>query len=373
MLFIFRFCLFIICLWGPAPSHADQKKLNISFVSPNRDDSRFWGTAHDFARASANDLNIDFKIYYNRDNNRFTYLEAFQRAVNAKEKPDAVLGVFFRFIGDEILEMARCKGIPVFMLNANIPDGEEKDIGSVRGKYKNFIGHMAPDEKAAGHILASYLIQTAKKKHPGKKIEIAGLSGHRESPVSLNRGEGLARAAKDEKAKLRQVIYIDWTQPEAQVKEDVQMRTKVLLTRYKKLDAFWFVSDAMALEGKAVMERLHRDVITGGIDWKKEAILQIKNRVLHASVGGHFTEIGFSLVLLHDYLHGKDFYDELGGRIKTRMTLLTMENIDRFHGLLTEQNWDEVDFSRYSKILHPELKRYDFSFETLLNTIEKTR
>ena len=367
MLFVLQACLVMICLCPPNLCHADQNKLHISFVSPSRNDSHFWGTAHDFARASAMDLNIDFKVFYSRDNNRFTYLDAFKQAVNAKEKPDAVMGVFFRFIGSDLLEMAKKKDIPVFMLNSNIPDDEVEDIGAVREKYKNFIGHMAPDEKAAGCLLARYLIQKAKKMNPGKEIKIGGLSGHRESPVSLNRSAGLIKAAKDENAKLSQIIFIDWTQPEEPMRRDIETGTKALLQRYPDMEALWCISDGMALTGRAVARNLNREVLVGGIDWKKEAIVQVKNKVLDASMGGHFTEIGFGLVLLYDYFHGKDFYEELGGRIKTRMALLTRENVDRYYGFLIDQNWDAVDFRKYSKILNPKLKTYDFSFESLMN------
>ncbi len=362
----FILCVLLMPIMVTLPCFADHESLSITFVSPHSSDNQFWGTAHDFARNSARDLNIKLTILYNRGNNRFSYLKSFEKAVNASRKPDLIIGIFYRFIGTRLLEMAKNKDIPVFMINTNIPDDEKAKIGSPRERFENFIGHMAPDEKAAGDLLARYLIKKARIRFPGNQIQIAGLSGHRGSPVSLNRSLGLKNGAAAENAVLRQLIFSDWNKPHDQVKQDVITQTKVLLKRYPNLTALWYVCDWMAMAGKTVMGQMDKEIITGGIDWEKEAVFAVKNGLLDASMGGHFTELGFSLVLVHDYLHGRDFHDDPGTGIKTKMTLLTQENIDRFYMFLMNRNWEAIDFKSYSKILNPELKTYDFSFKTLL-------
>ena len=98
-------------------------------VAPQTGDSHFWGTAHAFARASAHDLNIYFRIFYPAQNNRHAYIKAFSDAMGSEERPDAVIGIFYRFVGKTILDMAREAGTPVFMVNTNIPDQEQAAIG----------------------------------------------------------------------------------------------------------------------------------------------------------------------------------------------------------------------------------------------------
>ncbi|NQY95104.1 MAG: ABC transporter substrate-binding protein, partial [Campylobacteraceae bacterium] len=277
------------------------------------------------------------------------------------EKPDLVIGIFLKSTVFKTLELSKKYDTPIFMINTGIPQNE-RDIDYIRKKYSNFIGHMYPDEVYAGYILAKHLISVEKKKNTNKKIRVIGISGDRNSPVTHQRNLGLQKAVKEEKAILEQIVYANWS-------GDLAFnQAKGLISRYKDLDVIWTASDKMAINANnAIIKTNHESsIVTGGMDWTKDAIDKIKNKELEVSVGGHFSEIGFALVLIYDYFHGKDFYDELGGEISTKMSLLTRENINDYYEFLSKQDWDKIDFSKFSKVLNPEIKKYNFSFDELI-------
>lgn len=75
------------------------------------------------------------------------------------------------------------------------------------------------------------------------------------------------------------------------------------------------------------------------------------------------------LILLYDYHKGIDFAGELGLKFYSPMHAITAENIDRYRLLLEGVNWEDVDFTKFSKVLNPSLKHYDFSSSALLDVI----
>lgn len=70
----------------------------------------------------------------------------------------------------------------------------------------------------------------------------------------------------------------------------------------------------------------------------------------------HIMQGGWALILLHDYLHGFDFVTEsVSFRCKMDKGLQERD-VDE---------WDQVDFKRFSKKYNPYLSHYDFSLEAL--------
>ncbi len=55
----------------------------------------------------------------------------------------------------------------------------------------------------------------------------------------------------------------------------------------------------MSINVKNTIDRVGSSdkVITGGIDWTKDGINAVRSGLLEASVGGHFAELGFTMVI----------------------------------------------------------------------------
>ncbi len=47
------------------------------------------------------------------------------------------------------------------------------------------------------------------------------------------------------------------------------------------------------------------------------------------------------------------------------MHLLSRENIAQHYDFITNQDWEKVDFTRFSKAFNPDIKQYDSSFDNL--------
>jgi hypothetical protein len=107
------------------------------------------------------------------------------------------------------------------------------------------------------------------------------------------------------------------------------------------------------------------DAWFSGINTSTEALEAIKSGRLTSLAGGHFITGAWALVMIYDYHRGRDFVDE-GLELQRPMFAeftpqLADRYIQRFSG-----GFQEVDFSRYSKVKNSQLKRYDFGFAQLL-------
>jgi hypothetical protein len=105
------------------------------------------------------------------------------------------------------------------------------------------------------------------------------------------------------------------------------------------------------------------DVILGGVDASPEAIELIKAGKLAATIGGHFQDGGRVAVLLYDYLHGVELKKGTPARYMSEMNLVTQDNSAKYEADVDPESWKRIDFHRYSRHDHPELKKYWFEPE----------
>ncbi len=112
---------------------------------------------------------------------------------------------------------------------------------------------------------------------------------------------------------------------------------------------------------------LQDQTITGGIGFTKEAMNSIKNNNVKAIIGGDFMDAGLSLILINDYLNGKDFFEEFESKIDSSMFLINSKNIDKYISMFEQNSWEKIDFKKHSKVFNKNLNKYDFSINKLLN------
>lgn len=342
-----------------ASPQAPQRPVRITFVSPENKDARFWGIAHDFARAVSQNLKIDFKIVYNKGRHRFSYRDAIQTAIHDPIKPDYIIGIFFRTTAVQLLSDAEKAKIPVFVINTTTPNEDQTQIGQPRQKFPFFLGQMHPDERQAGYDLGKYLIEKAKSEYNHQTAEIIAITGHRESPVSKARIDGLKQISSETQSLFNRTIFSTWKP------EDARKVTRKVIEKYKKTNVYWYASDLMAIKSAPEIPTAQKAAI-GGFDWHPQVLTAIKEGKVDASIGGHFVELGLSLILLYDHYNGYDFKDDLGVSIKTKMALLDKSNVATYARFLKGHNWDSIDFKRFTKTHSRPERKYDFSFQHLI-------
>jgi ABC-type sugar transport system substrate-binding protein len=240
-------------------------------------------------------------------------------------------------------------------------------VGGPREHFKLWIGEMLPNEEQAGENLANLLLDAAEKAIPnqrGKRIHVLGMSGTETDSGAILRNEGLRKAlAARPNAELLQIVSAHWFYDEAKEKSELMFR------RYPDIDVLWSANDRMALAGIDTLVAMGRvpgrDVMVGGMDWDTRALSAIVDGKMVASIGGQVLEGAWALVLLCDLYHGIDFASErLAWR--SEMVPITKENVERYRHSLGAGNWQKLNFKRFSKFYHPEIKSYNLSVDALV-------
>ncbi len=337
---------------------------SIAFVNPESQDNAFWNSVSLFMQAAADDLGIDLEVVYG-NGDRFESFKQAKQILVRESPPDYLLFVYQASTGKRILDIAELKNVNTFIFNTDIHPRDVATVGKPREHYAYWLGHMHPNDYEAGKLLADTLIQHAKNNTKiSRPIEMLGISGGLDSTPAGRRNEGLDIAvSKDDEVRLNQIVHTDWSTAQAFEK------TAILLDRYPNTSVIWGASDSLA---QAAIQAFKpgKEYITGGIDWTTKGLNSIKDGSLHASVGGHFMEGAWSLVMLYDHARGIDFNTDQR-LILTEMNVIDASNVERYLDKIKAENYERINFSRFSKALNTELKGYDFSLEAVFDSLSK--
>ncbi len=346
-------------LWGTA--QAQSKTYEIAMFVPHSKGDSFWTPLENFMRAAGNDLGMTLRVYF-AEGSRVKMREQIKEATEGPNKVDAVVFQNFKQGGPSFLKIAEAAQVPAFLFNAGV---DHTKAGKPREKYKHWLGEMLPDDERAGFDLTNILLDTALERDiplgPYGKLEMIAITGVVSDGAAIEREKGLQRAVSSRSdVELRQVVPANWKQSEAK-----QRFTKIT-KRYKHITVAWAANDPMALGVLDGAKEINMPIITGGVDWTNEALQAVQSGKLVATIGGHFMEGGWVMVLLHDYFQGKDFAAE-SVSIKSKMGVLTQKNVKAYFEQFGDGNWEAIDFKQFSKVHNPELAEYDFSLYSVLN------
>ncbi|MBL3823497.1 MULTISPECIES: ABC transporter substrate-binding protein [Marinobacter] len=326
---------------GPRPS--------VVFLSP--DDSRFWQMVAGFMEAVAEDLEVDLEVQYDRESHRFSYLRMAKDVLSREEKPDYLLFMCKEHVTESMLRLTDGAGVKAFTFNTDVPDAARASIGMPRTVLPGWLGHLSPDNIAAGRVLVTLLGKQAEQLGLASEpsIPMVALSGTLDSSAAKDRNRGLLAAAVQQRSELLQLVYANWSRDLAREK------TEVLLKRYPNTASIWSASDGMALGAIEAAQNAGRapgkDLLVGGIDWEPEALEKIRQGELLASMGQHFMGGGLALLLLHDYHHGRDFGDMSPDYVfRYELEPATRDNIDQVQRIMDPENWSAVDFRQFSRV-----------------------
>ncbi len=336
---------------------------SVIFISPGYKDDIFFYRMESFMRAAADDLGISLEILYGRRNYVTTY-NVVRQLLSRKQLPDYLILINENDMGRMILPGLSGRGIRIILINEGIPERDRTFFGRPGEKYPDWFAQFLPDDLQAGRLLADELIR--KRVEQGhRKINIAGLSGTAKATSSDLRVKGLYKTALlYPEVNVLQVVPAFW---------DIDRASKVtrgLLSRYDHLDIIWAASDGMALGAARAMreagKRPGKDILTGGIDWTDFSFSMVKKGTFTATVGGHFMDGGWAMVMIYDDFNGyKGPFPE-----KSSFALINRENINRFASFFHCNKWDKIDFRHFSMTLNPKLHHYDFSFKAVMKELE---
>ncbi|SNB58702.1 monosaccharide ABC transporter substrate-binding protein, CUT2 family (TC 3.A.1.2.-) [Marinobacter sp. es.042] len=326
---------------GPRPS--------VVFLSP--DDSRFWQLVAGFMEAVAKDLEVDLEVQYDREGHRFSYLRMAKDVLSREEKPDYLLFMCKEHVTESMLRLADGAGVKTFTFNTDVPDAARASIGMPRTVLSGWLGHLSPDNIAAGRSLVTLLGKKAEQLGLASEpsVPMVALSGTLDSSAATDRDRGLLAAAVQQRSELLQLVYANWS------RELAREKTEVLLERYPNTVSIWSASDGMALGAIEAARNAGRtpgkDLLVGGVDWQPEALESIRQGELLVSLGRHFMGGGLALLLLHDYHHGQDFGDMSPDYVfRYQLEPATLENVDQVQRIMDPEDWSTVDFRQFSRV-----------------------
>jgi len=342
-----------------------HQPIGVTLIAFDVGEHNFWRSVSEFMRAAAEDLNMDLEII-NAQGDAYQMKRQAQEVIQRKQPPDYLVVANVKNVADEIIQAAEKNKVKVFLMNTGFNKRQRSQMGKPREKYAHWIGKLIPDDLFGGYLSAKVLIEHALEAEPALTddgaLQLVAISGDRTTQASKDRLKGLRHAVSQyPNVVLKQKVHGQWSHYKA------WRYTELLLEDHPQIGAIWAANDAMALGAlKAVKQTSKtpgKDIFITGIDWTPEAIEAVQSGDLVATIGGHFMDGAWVMVLLHDYHKGHDFTRT---PISHQMMALDADNIDDYLSKLDEHNWDEINFRKFSKVYNPYLSEYTFSPEYLL-------
>ncbi len=336
--------------------------MKVAFLNPGSGDEAFFGKMVAFMRVGARQLDIELDVV-DCHRNRSRMIAGGKTLIQRSPAPEYLLLVNEKNVALEILPQACAAGIKVMLFNEGRMASDAEALGRPRERFDRWLGELVPDDQRSGYLLARSLIAAARdagRLADDGTLHVAGLAGGYTS-ASILRVSGLCQAVtEDAGITFHGVAPADWQ--EARAAE----LTAELLDRYPQTAVVWAASDLTAKGAVEAIEAAGRtpgtDIFLGGIDWAPFVPAMVRDGRFHASMGGHFMDGAWALIMLHDFHHGHDFENL---QTTSNCVLLTRENVDAFAGFFDESRWHGVDFTRFSRALNPELGPYDFAVESV--------
>lgn len=359
---------FMAVLTGAAPLAAPP--MSATFLNPGGRGDAFFGMMTGFMQAAADDLGVALEVVY-CDRDHLKMQEEGRRILSRPELPQYLLLINEKNSAVELMKSASAKGVKVALINEGLQPENIDDFGPPGDRLANWVLEMLPDDNQAGYMLAKALIAAARQKGldgADDHVHMVGLAGTFKTGSSSSRVAGLQRAVREDgRATLNQVVPAYWEEGRA------AKLAPQLLSRYPQTTIIWAASDLMARGAyTSVMApgTLPDRVVTGGIDWAEFALPMVAAGRFAATVGGHFMDGGWALVMLYDQHHGVPLPES---RYRTEFSLITADNVDEYLDNFSDHDWSAIDFRRFSKSYNPELTHYRFGLESVIEQLRDAK
>jgi ABC-type sugar transport system substrate-binding protein len=346
---------------GDNQTNGGSSKVRVTFLNPADGSDAFFGTMVAFMRRAASTFGIDLEVI-DCHRQTATMREKARALVSAPNPPEYLLLVNEQGVAVEVLPPASARGIKILLLNEGLMVPDRQALGSPGERHPGWLGELVPDDRRAGYLLAKNLIEGARrtnKRARDGRITLVGLGGSF-TTSSLLRINGLRQAvAESPDVNLAEVVPANWEI------ERARSESKRMIESFPEIAAVWSASDHMALGAiesfGAAGQQAGKDYVIGGVDWAPFAFDKVRQGIFSASLGGHFLDGAWALVVLYDHKNGAapNVIQE-----KSQLALATRENVDAYEALYSRRH--EIDFSRFSKAKNRGLEKYRFEVDAVL-------
>jgi ABC-type sugar transport system substrate-binding protein len=344
--------------------------LSVTFINPGKANEVYWVSVSQVMQAAAFKLGIALEVtYLERDHAKAVEVARDIANRPPARRPDYVLLDNEGGYGPACLRILDGAGIPVLMVFNGVSDLSQRKLsGAPRERYKLWLGTLEPRADDAGYVTAKALIGKARAAAWGRgTVHMLALSGDRLSSSSYLLAQGMRRAVVEAGD-----VVVDQEVFSGFSREKAAEQMQWLLKRHPQARLVWAANDQTAL-GAMDAARSHdlrpgQDLLFSGVNTSSEALDALRSGELSAMAGGHFMLGAWALVVVYDHYNGRDFAAAEGLEMTHPMfSLLSPELAARFGQRFGEGRFDAIDFKRFSKFQNPQVKRYNFEFQHLLN------
>ncbi|VUD61889.1 hypothetical protein TDB9533_02918 [Thalassocella blandensis] len=347
--------------------HRPIKPFRVAFINPGSPGNRYWDRYVEYMRVAADSLHIDLHVEY-AEGNRMHTPELASKLLSQPQVPDYLVYIFQYGQTLKVLNMAEQHKVKSFIVNTNVTDSEQSDVGKPRELFKYWIGHLHANNEYAGEHLAAQLSQEANQRFAGEDVRLLAISGSRDSTAAIDFNKGLANALKkDDSILLEQLVFSNWYYSTA------MRQAEGLLLRYPQTQIMWSIGEDVALgaiDGAILAGRKPGvDIVIGGTVSTAKGVEAIEKGLLTANMGGDSWEGARALVMLFDFHHGVDFADD-DFSVQYTTEYVTQENVAPFKALISQQKWQYVDYRKMSRYLNPTQENIAFNVNNLINAAE---
>lgn len=358
--------LLSLIVFAPTVSQAgtDSKSTTeptVVFLNPGEPEDRgkglFWPMTAKLMMVAAKTFKMDLEVLYAERDHLLMLRQAESVAKRAK-LPDYVVMVNEKQTAVQMLQMFTGTSTKVLLIHNDLTSDQRAEVGNEREKMRHWIGTAKTDEPRSTYRMLEELCQQLKADEP----KVIGITGARGTTVSLERAQGVSDyLAQTGKGQQLQLAYGNWGSTDAENKADV------LLSRYPEANIFWAANYSMAQGALRAVKARDAKVLVGSTAAAPPTAPSMQEQGMTVSLGSHFFIGGWAMVLLHDYHNGVDFAQHGGARQKLdHLYVINPGNASRYYEVVYDKT-EALDFSIFSKHLHPASGGYTFSLAPFMN------
>jgi len=345
----------------PAGRVASQPSApRVVFLNPGEPVERgkgpHWRMTAQLMAAAARTFGMQLEVLY-AERDHLLMLRQAESVAQRDDAPDYVVIVNEKLAALQMLQMFARTSVKVLLIHNDLTSEQRREIGNEREQMRNWIGTATTDEARAEYRLMEELCRQLGDREP----LVIGITGDRSTPVSLERAQGISDfIAHGGRGQVLQLAFGDWSEA------DGESKANILLSRYPKANIIWGANDSMALGALRAVKARGARLLVGGTGAWPDALTSMGEGGLAASLGSHFFIGAWAMVLLHDYHHGLDFAAR--GGVTQKLDYMYVVNRDNapHYDQAVYKRAAALDFSVYSKILHPKAGGYDFNLALLV-------
>jgi diguanylate cyclase (GGDEF)-like protein len=253
--------------------------------------------------------NVDVVVLAGRTESSYEeQLNLMQRAI--KDKVDAI-GLCSKInVGNVVVKANKAK-IPVFVFN--VSKLKMKPVGEIAS-------YVCYEQDEAGKRVGQFLARLLRTKG-----NVAILEGIPDEIDSIDRKKGFIEVMKKYSS-----INIVASQPAEWDREKAKLVTKKILKEHPHVDAFFCLSDEMALGAMDIIKEAGKKdkIFVIGLDGNKNALQSIKDRSLFATLNTN--PVGMGKILMRTVLRSTIKEEVIAQKTKSPIMIVDPQNVDQY-------------------------------------------